>query len=244
MRIGLVGKGKMGNEIIKVASGLHLEVASVFDIGDIINEETTKQVDVFIDFTSKDAFLNNLQLLLACEKPLVVGTTGWYEQMEYVRNAVENASGTLLYASNFSLGVQLYFRIVSEASRLIDPFSNFDVVISEAHHTAKLDYPSGTAIQMANRVMEMVKRKKKVLTDLTQGKAVGKDDLVVSSLRVGSTIGEHTLLLDSEYDEIKLTHRAKNRTAFAEGAIVAAKWLVQKRGFFSFDDFINDRLKS
>lgn len=251
LNIALVGTGKMGKAIGLIAAPVAAEspytLVSSFNSGSTLTPDSVSYADAVIDFTNKEAFLKNLPVLLSSGKPLVVGTTGWLSELETVKSQVQAAGGTLLYASNFSLGVNLFFRLVREAARLIDPFEAFDIALTETHHTAKLDAPSGTALTAAAAILSEMTRKRRIRSELTPNQKVQPEDLVVSALRVGTVFGEHSVHLDSAFDSLTLTHRAKSRTGFAQGSLDAARWLAAqhqagKRGVLTMDDFLNDVL--
>jgi 4-hydroxy-tetrahydrodipicolinate reductase len=246
MNLTLVGFGKLGTAIAEAASHRGHHIARTFTELDTLTRDSFSDADVLIDVSTPAAFLKNLPLLLASGKPIVVGTTGWYGELENVKRLVLAANGSLLYASNFSLGVNLFFRVVKEASRLINKFDEFDVAVSETHHTEKLDAPSGTAIKTAQVILSEVKRKTAILRELPKDKKIEPSALHVSSMRLGKVFGQHTVAIDSASDEILVSHTAKNRTGFASGAVQAAEWLADakhhepRKGFFSMDDFLNE----
>jgi len=245
MKITLVGNGRMGRQIADVvaASGTHL-IDRVLDVNDTIDAGAFEGTDVIIDFTVRSAFLANYPALVASGVPVVVGTTGWDDLMPQVREKVAEEGASLFYSANYSLGVNIFFRTLREAARLIAPFEQFDIALCEQHHTGKADFPSGTAIKAAEEILKSNPRKRKVVRELEDGRKLQSDELQVASIRLGSVFGVHSALIDSESDTIELTHTAKNRAGFASGAVRAAEWLVRRHatspGFYTMDDFLND----
>lgn len=190
------------------------------------------QVDLCIDFSHPDCVVENIRRVAHQGKNIVVGTTGWYDDVEEVKRIVRDHSIGLLYGPNFSLGVHLFLQIVAEAARRIDAFSQYDVGIVEQHHQQKVDSPSGTAKAIASVILDQVKRKTKVVDH----PSLNPNELSISSLRCGAVPGTHTVIIDAPEDTIRLTHEARNREGFALGAIIAAEWLQGKKGIFTVED--------
>lgn len=247
MKFTLVGNGRMGRQVADVISrsGVH-ETAAVLDVDAVITPDSFRGSDAIIDFTVRDAFLQNLDAMLSSGVPIVAGTTGWDDVRLEVAARVKAAGSSLLYSANFSLGVNIFLRTVREAARLIAPFGQFDIALSEQHHTAKADFPSGTALAAAERVLSANPRKKRVVRELSDDRRIGPDELQVAAIRLGGVFGKHTAYIDSEADEIEIAHTAKNRTGFASGAVETAAWLAERHrtapGFYTMDDFLNERL--
>jgi len=242
VHIALIGHGKMGREIEYVAKEKGLKVVSIFtqnnNTGGVgITPEALRGVDVCIDFSSPEAVMDNIEAVAGCGKNIVVGTTGWYDRIENVKKMVKEKKIGFLYASNFSLGVNLFMQIVMDASRLVEKYSDYDVSINEVHHTGKTDSPSGTALSLGSVILQTVKRKTEILHETSHG-PIQPHQLHVTSNRVGRVTGTHTVLFDSEYDSLELTHRAKSRRGFALGAVVAAEWLKGRKGFYTLRDVI------
>lgn len=216
MKIALFGYGKMGQMIEQTAARHNLEVVCIIDpiAG---NRGALADADVCIDFTQPGAVVENIKLAASANKPIVIGTTGWYEHLDEVRNIVETSGIGLVYGSNFSIGVNLMFKVVEYAASLFKNFASYDPFIEEAHHKFKQDAPSGTAITLKQRV---------------EGEY--KCQVPTSSTRAGYIPGTHTVGFDSEVDTLTITHTARNRQGFAEGAIVAAEWILDKKGLFEF----------
>ncbi|MBI3189705.1 MAG: 4-hydroxy-tetrahydrodipicolinate reductase, partial [Ignavibacteriales bacterium] len=164
-------------------------------------------------------------------------TTGWYDKLPEVKKMVEKSKIGFLYAANFSLGVNIFYHGVSIISELCDKFHFYDVAISETHHTQKLDAPSATALALAQTVMQKFKSKKTILQETPRMK-IKPEQLQITSTRLGSVVGNHCVVFDSEADCIELVHSAKNRTGFAHGALIAAQWLKGKKGVYTMKDVI------
>jgi 4-hydroxy-tetrahydrodipicolinate reductase len=242
MTLGLIGYGKMGREVEQVAQEKGLKITAIINeaenAGGIgLTETSLKGVDVCIDFSTPSAVLGNIEAVADCGKNIVVGTTGWYDRLDHVRKLVKGKNIGLLYASNFSLGVNIFAHIVADAARLFDHYPDYDVAIRELHHKAKKDSPSGTALSLASQILHMMKRKSDILHDTSHGE-IKPHQLHVTSTRVGNVTGTHSVLFDSECDSIELVHSAKNRRGFALGAIVAAEWLKGKKGLYTMRDVI------
>lgn len=242
MNIALIGYGKMGREVERVAKARGHAIARVFDIdnnprGGGITAESLAGVDVCVEFSTPDAVIGNIAAVARCGVNMVVGTTGWNDRLDEVKNIVMGAGTGLLHASNFSLGVNLFLGIVRHASRLMDSYPDYDASIREIHHRGKVDSPSGTALTLASAMLEALGRKTAILSG-PPGGPIGPEQLHVSSARVGNVTGTHAVLFDSEADAIELIHTAKNRAGFAMGAVVAAEWLRGKTGLFTMADVI------
>lgn len=240
LTIALLGYGKMGRAIDTIAAESECTVSLRLNSTHTLTPELFENIDAVIDFTSRDAFLYNLPAILEARKPIVVGTTGWHGELERVKQKVYEYNGAMIYASNFSLGVQLFFRAVRAVAKLYAPFPDFDIAVSEIHHTAKLDSPSGTALTIANEILANVPRKTTIQTDTHQKPL--PNELQLASMRLGKVYGTHTVHIDSEFDSIKFEHNAKSRYGFAKGALEAAKWIQGKTGVYSIDDFLDEKL--
>ncbi len=246
MKFTLVGNGRMGQQVVQVIrqSGNH-EVVAVLDVDATISPDVFRGSDAIIDFTVREAFLANLPAMLASGVPVVVGTTGWDDVLEEVKRQITAAGASLLYSANFSLGVNIFLRTVREAARLIAPFGQFDIAFAEQHHTGKADFPSGTAVRAADMILSANSRKQTVVRQLSDDKKLAPDELQVASLRLGSVFGKHSAFIDSDADEIVISHTAKNRSGFASGAVEAAAWLALRHktapGFYTMEDFLNEK---
>lgn len=245
MKLILVGYGQMGRQVESVASDRGHEILCRVDPagGDAgeLSGDLAKTAEGVIEFALPDATVGNVRLYASLGLTAVVGTTGWYAQLDTVRKEVERAGIGLLYGPNFSIGAHLFFRLVSHAARLIDPIPEYDILGFEIHHRRKKDSPSGTAASIAQLILENCRRKSELATEKLD-RAIRPEELHVASLRGGEFPGVHTVLLDSQADTIELRHTARNRRGLALGAVMCMEWLRDRRGLFSVDDFINDTL--
>jgi 4-hydroxy-tetrahydrodipicolinate reductase len=243
-RIALIGYGKMGRELHQLAMEKDLTVSVIIDpfldkYRFPLTAEVLREADVCIDCTTPDAVPENVRALAALKKDIVVGTTGWLSHLDEIRADV-SANGTgLLYASNFSIGMHLFVRLVAQASLLLQSHPSYDVAVNETHHARKKDAPSGTALTIAKTILENFSKKMSIHTGAPEG-ALRNDQLHVSSQRLGSTPGIHTVTFDSAFDTIELKHTARSRQGFAEGALIAAKWIHGKKGLFTLEDMLNE----
>jgi 4-hydroxy-tetrahydrodipicolinate reductase len=241
MRIGLIGTGRMGKAVHEVIAGTSNQIVAEFDINKLMTKEAARDCDVLIDFSTAEALKANLDIALLTKIPMVSGTTGWYERTEEFKKLVINADGSFLYASNFSIGVLLFHKLLARAAELYGSFQQYDFALHEIHHYQKADSPSGTAITLAHEIMNKVPGKKSLQTGNSPA-AIEPGKLHVSSSRVGSVPGTHTLYVESAEDSIEITHKARGRSAFAAGAVKAAEWLMGKKGFYSIDDMLKTLL--
>ncbi len=240
MNIALLGYGRMGREIESVALARGHSISARFDASNPAHGSGMNG-DVAIDFSGADQLFYHVSLALDNSMPLVIGTTGWNEQLPALRVLVEQVNGSVVYGSNFSIGMQIFQRIVQRAAQLINVAESYDIALHEVHHNAKLDSPSGTALSLAERILQEVERKTAVFTETSHG-LIEPQALHLSSTRVGAVAGTHTVLLDSEADTISLEHRAKNRGGFALGAVLAAEWIVANPGFHEFSEVFDQVL--
>ena len=244
MNIALIGYGKMGQIIERFAIERGHEV--VLKIGSTNLDELTvsnlRKADVAIDFSLPDAAIKNIYTCFDANVPLIVGTTGWYGQLQEIKNECLQGNHTLLYGSNFSIGVNLFFHINEVLAKMMNNYPAYDVQVEEIHHTQKLDAPSGTAMTIAEGIIENLDRKTEWINELSgQGltEVMKKDQLLIASERIENIPGTHTVVYSSEVDEIELKHTANSRAGFALGAVVAAEWLQNKQGFYNITDIFN-----
>jgi 4-hydroxy-tetrahydrodipicolinate reductase len=244
MKIALLGYGKMGQIIERFALERGHEIVLKINIDNQqeLNTANLRKADMAIDFSAPDAALSNIYACFDANLPVVVGTTGWYGQLQEVKNDCLSRNNTLLYGSNFSIGVNLFFHINEVMARLMNNFPDYDVQVEEIHHTQKLDAPSGTAMTLAEEIIENLDNKKEWVNELegTPFEQVLKNDqLLITSQRVENVPGTHTVIYSSEVDDIELKHTAHSRAGFALGAVVAAEWLQNKQGFYNIADIFN-----
>ena len=228
MNIAILGYGKMGHLVEEVAKqkgiGVPVTLDKENDGGREITKERLANVDVCVDFSQPDAVIDNVKACAAIGKNIVVGATGWYQHLDDVRAVVSSSEIGMVYGANFSIGMNLFFKIVDEAAKVVSRFNQYDPFVHEAHHKRKLDAPSGTAIEL-ERIMKSV-----------------YESLPVSSTRVGYVPGTHTVGFDSEADTITLVHTARSRQGFAEGAVMAAQWVNGRKGLYEFREIFNSEL--
>ena len=238
-KIAIVGYGAMGRVIEKLAKDKGYYITDIFDKDNPLERDADYDFDVAIDFTYPDTVINNIQILSDHGKSVVVGTTGWYNRRDEISNIVNKNETGLVWGSNFSVGVQMYFKIVKYASKLVNFLDSYDVMVHEMHHRRKKDSPSGTAEIMAKIITSNIDRKTGTEFNAINGE-VDNSKLHVSSTRGGEITGLHTMYIDSLADSIELTHNAKNRTGFALGSLLAANWVHNKKGFYSFSEILTD----
>ncbi|MEP7233733.1 MAG: 4-hydroxy-tetrahydrodipicolinate reductase [Ignavibacteriota bacterium] len=244
MKLALAGYGKMGHEVEAAALSRGHEIVAIFDIDKLLSPEALKShsPDAVIDFTQPDTVVTNVRVCTKARIPMVIGTTGWDADIPKVQKMIEDAAIGCIIGSNYSIGVNLFLKIIANASRLLSA-AEYDVYITEAHHRTKKDFPSGTALRISEAVLSGFKSKTKVVSELKQGEAPSTDSILVSSIRAGSITGTHTVGFDSEEDTIELTHRAKSRRGFALGAVHAAEWIASRKGFYRFEEHITEILE-
>ena len=247
MRIALIGFGKMGKEIARLAKEQGIAVVAKIDPvapeADFkeISKEAIAAADVCIDFSQPGAVVENVKKIASFGKNIVVGTTGWLEKEQEVKKAVEKNGIGLVYASNFSLGVNAFYRIVAQAAAVMNRLPEYDVSCLEMHHRNKADSPSGTAKSIEKILLEKIERKKKAVEEKLDRK-IAADEMHVASLRGGSVPGTHAVYFDSSADTIELKHTARSREGFALGALQAAKWINGKKGFYSIEDMLGEMI--
>ena len=244
MKIAIIGYGGMGKMIEAEALKKGVEIASTIDpmaptaMFKEINSESLKNVDVCIDFTHPSVIMENIRKYCELKKNVVIGTTGWYDKVSEVEKMAKEAGIKLLWASNFSVGVHLYFKMIDAASKLVNYIDDYDVWAFELHHHNKADSPSGTAKTLSDIMLKNIDRKTKVTYEMINRK-IGKDEIHFASVRGGPVNFEHTIGFDSDADCITIKHAARNRGGYASGAVLAAIWLnSQKPGYYTQDDFI------
>ncbi|WP_321991967.1 4-hydroxy-tetrahydrodipicolinate reductase [Marispirochaeta aestuarii] len=248
MKTVIVGYGSMGHEIEAVLLGRGHEVICRVDPagnGDTreLSTEILKEAEGVIEFALPGGILDNIRVYSEASVPAVIGTTGWDKLRSQAAEIVRQYGSALLWGNNFSLGANLFFDLVSRAAALINGIEEYDIMVNEYHHKRKKDSPSGTALTIAEKILQNLDRKKSIQTE-TLNRAIRDDELHVGSVRGGAIPGIHRVTLDSEADSIEISHTARNRKGFALGAVRGIEWLSGKTGFFSVDDFIRDILPS
>lgn len=237
MNIALIGYGKMGKEIEKIAlSRGHSIVLKVDkDNADTYTLDELKKADAVIEFSVPHSAADNIYKCFSAGVPVVVGTTGWLDKLTEVKEKCAISNQALFYASNYSIGVNLFFKLNEYLAKLMNTYPDYNVTMEEVHHVHKLDAPSGTAITLANQVIEQISDKTKWVNELTSN----KNELGIVSKRIDEVPGTHTITYSSEVDDISITHLAHNRKGFALGAVIAAEWIVGKKGIFGMNDMLN-----
>jgi len=245
MKISIIGYGKMGQITEQLAKENGHEVVSTIDPAvksakfKELNKENLCGADVVIDFTVPAIVLENIDSYLKYGVNAVIGTTGWYEYLEEVKGKVEKSKIGLIWSGNFSIGVNLFFRIIEKSSALMSNFSSYDVMGYEIHHNRKIDSPSGTMNMIGNILLENLKNKKKIVTEKLSRKISG-EEIHLASVRGGNVPGTHVVAFDSEVDTIELKHTARSRRGLAVGALKAAEWINGKKGFYNIEDMMNE----
>lgn len=234
MKVAIIGYGKMGHEVEAILQQSGHEVALRSDEKSPFKAADLKGCDVAIEFTQPGSAVDNIFKCFDANCPVVVGTTGWYTRLPEVRNECISRNQTLLYASNFSIGVNVLFHLNRELAKIMDRFPEYKPDILEIHHAAKLDKPSGTAITLAEGIIENLSQKKSWVNDV----ADNEESLEIISKREGEVPGTHIINYNSAVDKITLSHEAKSRRGFALGAVKAAEWLIGKKGCYSIHDFL------
>jgi len=231
MKIALIGYGAMGKLIKTLAENKNHEIALVVDEADAnlsaeMLAEKLKDAQAAIDFSTAEAVRKNVEACLIANVPLIEGTTGWNAERETIKNLVEEKNGAFVFGANFSIGVNLFYRIADFASGLFAKFEDYEAFIEEQHHSLKRDAPSGTALKLKEIVARNIKK-----------------DFSVSATRAGNIPGTHRVGFDGAADQILLEHSARIKDGFASGAITAAEWIVGKKGFYEFTDVVDEVLK-
>lgn len=234
MKIALIGYGKMGHTIEQIARARGHEIVSIIDInnpGDM-RSEAFKSADVAIEFTTPATAVANYLAAFEAGVPVVSGTTGWLDRMEEIKTLCEQEGKTFFYASNFSIGVNIFFALNKYLAGIMNNFPSYDVRMTETHHIHKLDAPSGTAITLAEGILEKVDRKTRWTLETAEEPA----DLPIHTVREGEVPGIHEIVYESEVDTIRIKHDAKSRAGFALGAVIAAEFTAGKKGFLGMQD--------
>ncbi len=232
MRIALIGHGAMGRLIERLAVEAGHEIAAVIDDTDaelsaVDLAEKLRGSDVAIDFTIAEAVRRNVEACVAAGVPLVEGTTGWHGERDEIERIVRDGHGAIVFGANFSIGVNLFYRIVEHAAELLAKFSQYEAFIEEQHHSRKLDAPSGTALKLHEIVSRHI-----------------TSEFTVSATRAGNIPGTHRVGFDGPADQILLEHTARSREGFALGSIMAAEWIIGKQGFYEFTDVMDEIIQT
>ena len=224
MKIALIGYGKMGKAIeeVIVRQGLHEVVLKISskNLSDL-NKENLKKADVAIEFTNPASTIKNMLLCLNAGVPIVCGSTGWMNEFKKIKNEFQKTNGALVYASNYSIGVNLFFAMTNYAAALMKKHPQYQLTMSEIHHTEKKDSPSGTAISLKEILQQHIQQA-----------------IPIEAHRLENVVGTHQIMFKSNVDEIEMIHKAHNRSGFAEGAVVAAEWITKRKGVYEFKEVL------
>lgn len=247
MKIAMIGYGAMGQSVSQIALSRNHEVSVIVDPSNTkathqkLSPEVLKNIDVAIDFSSGESTLENLDICLKSGTNLVIGTTGWYKNLPKVKELVSQSKSGVLWSSNFSIGVNIFFKMIENAAAMINSFDEYDIWGHEIHHYNKADSPSGTAKTIEKILLEKIKRKTKIVEEKLDRKRE-PDEIHFSSVRGGLVNFGHTIGFDSPADTITISHAARNRDGYALGAVKAAEWLSGKKGYFEMQDFLTSQL--
>lgn len=237
MKIALVGYGKMGKTIEQIARSRGHEIVSIIDINNPQDFESAafKSAEVAIEFTTPATAFDNYMKCFAAGVPVVSGTTGWLEHLDEIKQMCKEKGKTFFYASNFSVGVNIFFAVNKYLAKIMNNFPSYDVRMTETHHIHKLDAPSGTAITLAEGIVENIDRKSRWTLETAESPA----DLPIHAIREGEVPGIHEIIYESEADTISIKHDAKSRAGFALGAVIAAEFTAGKKGFLGMNDLFH-----
>lgn len=234
MKIALIGYGKMGHMIEKIARERGHEIVSIIDIDnrDDLKSDAFKSADAAIEFTVPTTAIDNINACFDAGVPVVCGTTGWTKQIEEVKASMVKKNGTLFWSSNYSVGVNIFMAVNKYLAKIMNGFSQYNVEMTEVHHIHKLDAPSGTAITLAEGIIDNLDRKSGWSKEVENSSS----DIAIKSIREGEVPGIHTIRYESSVDSIEITHDAKSREGFALGAVLAAEFTAGKKGFYTTED--------
>ena len=239
MKIAILGYGKMGQEIERIAISRKHQVTLIIDSIEDWEKEGTRlgEADIAIEFSQPDTVMDNIYNCFDANVPLVIGTTGWYEDLEQVKKDCLDRGQSLFYSTNFSIGVNLFFELNRKLAGIMSTMKDYEISIEETHHVHKQDAPSGTAIMLANDIIRNSGRKEKWVKAMSEN----PEELAIQSFRTDNVPGTHKVKYESEVDSIEIIHTAKNRRGFAIGSILAAEWLLGKKGVYEMKDLLNSR---
>jgi len=236
MKIALIGYGKMGKSIEKIATRRGHQIVCIIDENNQQDFDSGQfaSADIAIEFTAPDVAEQNIRKCFQHSMPVVCGTTGWTNRLPAIKDEIEKNGNTLFWASNFSLGVNVFFQINKYLAKIMNDFPSYDIFLEEIHHIHKKDAPSGTAITIAEIILQNIERK----TSWVKDDAQSSEQIPIFSIREGEVVGTHSVLYKSEMDSIVLTHEMKNREGLALGAVVAAEFSLGKKGLLSMNDLL------
>ena len=237
MRIALLGNGKMGKDIEEVALQKGHEIVLKIDQPNLheFTPENMVKAEVAIEFTGPQSAFDNVKACLDMGLPVICGSTGWTDRLEEMKHYCAEKKIGFIYSSNYSIGVNIFFEVNKKLAFLMSPHKEYEVILEETHHTQKRDAPSGTAITLAEQILEQVKRKKQWVNELSDN----PEDLEIISQRIDPAPGTHSIKYSSAIDNIEISHPAHNRKGFAFGALLAAEFIKDKKGFFTMKEVLN-----
>lgn len=241
MKIALVGYGKMGKEIEKIALERGHEISVKITSDNPLSTENTNDTDVAIDFSTPQVVLDNIHFLLDHKIPSVIGTTGWNDHLGKVKELSKKQGVGLIHASNFSLGVNLFFKLNEQLAKLMSSYEDYSVSMEEIHHTEKLDAPSGTAITLAEGIIQNHPNVANWYCPQGEKSEADQPAIQIDAIREKDVKGTHTVTYSSAIDSIRIEHEAHNRKGFALGAVIAAEWITNKKGVFTMQDVLADQ---
>jgi 4-hydroxy-tetrahydrodipicolinate reductase len=246
LKIALLGYGKMGKAVEKIALAKNHEIVYKVNLENAMNfmPISLQNVDVAIDFSMPSAAVDNILKCFEYRVPIIVGTTGWYDQFDEIKDKCMNEGQAMVYSTNFSIGVNIFYKINKILAKMMNDHPDYDVMIEEIHHTEKKDYPSGTAISLAKQIIEENKNKKEfkgrlLFNENMPAQSIKPNELLIESKRLGDVTGDHIVKYESLIDEISIAHKAKSRYGFAKGALLAAEWIQGKKGIYTMEDILN-----
>lgn len=237
MRIALIGYGKMGRAIEEAARHRGHEIVLTIDQPNLheCTKENLAKAEVAIEFTGPHSAYENVKKCLDAGIPVVCGSTGWTEELDALKLYCADTNGAFVYSSNFSVGVNIFFEVNKKLASLMAPHREYEVILEETHHTQKKDAPSGTAISLAEQILEQSPRKKQWVNELSDN----PEDLEIISQRIDPAPGTHSVKYSSAIDTIEIIHTAHNRKGFATGAVLAAEFILSRKGFFTMKEVLN-----
>lgn len=237
MKIAIIGYGKMGKVIEQIAFSRNHEIVAIIDINQNspVSFQKLEEANVAFEFTNPDSAIKNILQCFKMNIPVICGTTGWYKDLDHIKSECRKLNVTFFYASNFSLGVNILFEMNKRLAQIMNNFNDYDVEITEIHHLQKLDSPSGTAITLANEIIDNIESKTN-----WQNNAKHKENILnIISRREEKVPGTHTIKYESDVDKIEFTHEAKSRQGFGLGAVLAGEFILNKKGIFTMQDLLN-----